>query len=326
METLKSATRAPCSQTAIPQHSKSQHESEVSKAPRSCIPAFTHQPSNLCPPHTHGLPNNSVFLAVYALGDRSGSPGHRRRRTQSLSLYTRNFSHTQTSFSVSVPLRVAHTPESPSHPQLLSSRSGFFRHTHTGSPSRSRSRSFLFHTQPSSHLGSCTLTRPPGVSPSHTRAGTRARASSSHHRPLRAPRSRRPPLRRGVPPARPPPHALSGSHPARGDGGPAERSAAHGTVRAGPEPAPGRNGASEPLTSSSPQDSSRVPALPGYSVAQPPKPRPRHVTRTGSRQRAPLGDPARSGGFRRRCFRAPGGPRAVPEQPPAGRARAPRGP
>lgn len=74
----------------------------------------------------------------------------------------------------------------------------------------------------------------------------------------------------------------------------------------------------------------RGPELPGCSVAPSPrplKPRPRHVTRTGSRQRAPPGDPAPSGGSRRRCFRALehagalGDPRTVTEQPPAGRAR-----
>lgn len=53
-----------------------------------------------------------------------------------------------------------------------------FSVTHTGSPLHSLPRSFLFHTQSPSHLGSCTLTKPSRVFLSLTHTHTRTRARS----------------------------------------------------------------------------------------------------------------------------------------------------
>lgn len=97
----------------------------------------------------------------------------------------------------------------------------------------------VFHTQSPSHSGSCTLTKPltEGLS-SLTHARARAPASSSHHRPLRDPRSRRPPLSRGVSPA---PSAPRGFRPAPSTRPRRPRRAFGRTLdgpRAEPEPAP----------------------------------------------------------------------------------------
>lgn len=207
-----------------------------------------------------------------------------------------------------------------------------FSVTHTGSPLHSLPRSFLFHTQTPSHLESCTLTKPSRVSLTHTRTHAPARSlarwlrvrlpHTTVHSGLHAPGVL---LSAAASLPRPPPHAVSGPHPARGDGGRAERSTAHETSRTETEPAPGRTGAS-PSPPRPRQLAPGAPALPGCSVAPPPlplKPRPRHVTRTGSRQRAPPGDPARSGGPQAALLpgtRARRGPRRS-----AGRAGGPHG-
>lgn len=107
LERLRSApVRAPCSRTPIPQHSESQHESEVSTAPRSCIPAFAHRPAvsallTLAGSRTTASPSQSLLQG-------NPSHGHGRRRSQSLS-------HS-----------VSHTLEAPSRPQFSSSHSGIF--------------------------------------------------------------------------------------------------------------------------------------------------------------------------------------------------------
>lgn len=86
----------------------------------------------------------------------------------------------------------------------------------------------VFHTQSPSHSGSCTLTKPltQGL-PSLTHARARARPRLPHttvHSGIHAPGVL---LSAAASLPRPSPHAVSGPHPARGDGSHAERSAAH---------------------------------------------------------------------------------------------------
>lgn len=203
-----------------------------------------------------------------------------------------------------------------------------FSVTHTGSPLHSLPRSFLFHTQTPSHLESCTLTKPSRVSLSlsrtHAPARSRAaRASFSHHRPLRAPRSRRPPLSRGVSPA---PFAPRGFRPASSTRRRRPSRALDRTRdvpdRNGTSPRPNR---SQPLTSSPPPVSSRCPGAArmlgraAAAAAQAP-PTPRHSHRIAT-ARAAWGPGSERGAPRRRCFRAPeragalGDPRAAPVAP-----------
>lgn len=227
------------SHTPIPRPSRSQHEPEVSTAPRNCIPAFTHPPGNLGPPRWRSLSHQLPARRLSAPGDHSGSGGHGLRRTPSFRLSTLRLPHTQPSFTVSVSLRVAHTLELPSHPQFFSSHSGFFpshTHTHAGSPSHSLSRSFLFHTHTLRVLHTHKTTQ--ALSHTSERASERARARPPHTAVgsrLHAPGVL---LSAAASLPRPPPHAVSGPHPARGDGGRAERSVAARTARTEPEPAP----------------------------------------------------------------------------------------
>lgn len=277
LERLRSApVRAPCSRTPIPQHSESQHESEVSTAPRSCIPAFAHRPAvsallTLAGSRTTASPSQSLL---------QGNPLTRPRTAKEPVPLTFSVAHSRGALTPTVFLLTLWD----------------FSVTHTGSPLHSLPRSFLFHTQSPSHLGSCTLTKPSRVSlsHSHTHARTRARslaarASSSHHRPLRAPRSRRPPLSRGVSPAH---SAPRGFRPASSTRRRRPNRALDRTRdvpdRNGTSPGPNR---SQPLTSSPPPVSSRCPGAArmlgraAAAAAQAP-PTPRHSHRIATARAA----------------------------------------
>lgn len=159
LERLRSApARAPCSRTPIPQHSESQHESEVSTAPRSCIPAFAHRPAvsallTLAGSRTTASPSQSLL---------QGNPLTRPRTAKEPVPLTFSVAHSRGALTPTVFLLTLWD----------------FSVTHTGSPLHSLPRSFLFHTQSPSHLGSCTLTNPSRVSLSHSHTHARTRARS----------------------------------------------------------------------------------------------------------------------------------------------------
>lgn len=196
---------------------------------------------------------------------------------QSFSLYAFRFSPTQTFTSPS--LSGSHTLQSHPHAHS-SSHSGFFRLTHTQGLLHSPSRSFPTHSPPHTR----DLAHSQSHSGSLTHARARAPASSSHHRPLRDPRSRRPPLSRGVPPA---PAAPRGFRPPS-----STRDADPQSVRPYARwPGPNR---SQPLTSSAPPVTSswpRAARMLGRAVAPaaqaPPTPRHSHRIATARAARGP---------------------------------------
>lgn len=293
------------------------------------------QPQEAAFLHSHARPAVSALLTLTVPRTTASSsspplsaPGritqaHTRSRTAEdsvlQSLRPSCLSHSNLLHCLRPPQGRTHSSQPPSRPRLFSSHSGFFRHTHRHrhthtlhSPSRSFSYPVpltlgdLAHSQ--SHSGSLL---------SHTRARARPRVFLT---PPSTPGST-------LPASSSQPRRLS-----RALRSTRWHAATEATQRVRPHTLrpPGQTGAN-PSPPPPGQLPPRGPELPGCSVAPSPrplKPRPRHVTRTGSRQRAPPGDPAPSGGPRQRCFRALehagalGDPRTVTEQPPAGRARA----
>lgn len=276
LERLRSApARAPCSRPPIPQHSESQHESEVSTAPRSCIPAFAHRPAvsallTLAGSRTTASPSQSLLQGIpHTATDCEGArPSHTRCRTLS---------------------RRPHAHSFPPHTL------GFFRHAPWVSITLSASQFSLSHTDPLTLKSLAHSQNHPGsVSLSRTHARTlplarslAARASFSHHRPRRAPRSRRPPLSRGVSPA---PSAPRGFRPASSTRRRRPSRALDRTRdvpdRNGTSPGPNR---SQPLTSSPPPVSSRCPGaarMLGRAAAAQAPPTPRHSHRIATARAA----------------------------------------